>query len=178
MDTVKKDIEMSTLCQYFEQSIDVCRDYRLEAERDRDFYDGKQWTSEELSTLKDRGQIPVTVNKVAGKIDWMLGMERQLRVDPAAFSRTFKHEEAADAATQALQYVADNNSFDDVASEAAQNLMVEGIEIAIVEAKDKGDEIDIAIKQVDWDRFFYDPHRRRKDYKDARYLGFVFWTGS
>jgi len=166
---------MEKLIQYFEQSADTTRGYRQLAERDRDFYDGKQWTPEETEELTRRGQTPVTVNKVAGKIDWMLGMERQLRADPVALSRTIKHEGAANAATDALRYVADSQNFDDVSSECAESGFVEGIEIGIVEAKQKGDQIDVTVKQVKWDRFFFDPHRRRKDYRDCRYLGFVIW---
>lgn len=85
MDSV---VSLETLNQYFQNYIEHSDDNRRNAERDRDFYDGKQWTAEEAAIIKGRHQVPVVINKLAGKIDWMLGMERQQRTDPKAFPRT------------------------------------------------------------------------------------------
>lgn len=171
MDTVS----LETLIGYYESAADSSYDARTNAERDRDYYDGKQWTSEEAAELKRRGQQAVVVNKVASKIDWMLGMERKLRADPMAYPNNPSSEEAAHAATDALRYAIEDNQFDAIASDAAECLFIEGIEIASVEVKPSGDDYDVTIKPVKWDRFFYDPHSRQRDFGDARYLGVVLW---
>ena len=171
MDTVS----LETLIGYYQSSADSSYDARTNAERDRDFYDGKQWTSEEAAELKRRGQQAVVVNKVASKIDWMLGMERKLRADPRAFPNNPSSEEAAHAATDALRYAVESNQFDAIASDGAEHLFIEGIEVASVEVEPYGSEYDVCVKPVKWDRFFYDPHSRRRDFSDANYLGIVIW---
>lgn len=168
-------ISLETLIGYYESSVEQSYDARQKAERDRDFYDNKQWTHDEQQELIRRGQTPVVINKVASKVDWMLGMERQLRADPKAFPRTPVHEDAAHAVTDALRYVVDNNSFDATASIAAEQLFIEGIEVATVEVEPKGQDFEIIIKPVKWDRFFYDPHSRKHDFSDAKYMGVVIW---
>lgn len=171
MDTV----ELATLIGYYESAVDNSANARSLAERDRDFYDGKQHTAKEAAEYTRRGQNAVVVNKVASKIDWMLGMERKLRADPRAFPRNPSSEDAANAATDAIRYVTDDNQFDSVASDAAENLFIEGIEIASVEAEKRGDDVEIVIKPLRWDRFFYDPHSLQRDFSDAMFLGNVIW---
>ena len=39
----------------------------------------------------------------------------------------------------------------------------------------KGGGFKIVINHIMWDRLIYDPHARRKDFSDARYLGEVIW---
>ena len=49
-------MELQRLIRMFEDSEDATYDARERAERDRDYYDGKQYTSAELKILRDRGQ--------------------------------------------------------------------------------------------------------------------------
>jgi hypothetical protein len=44
------------LLRQFEEAFDSTQDARREAERDRDYYDGIQYTDEELETLRQRKQ--------------------------------------------------------------------------------------------------------------------------
>jgi hypothetical protein len=41
----------------------------------------------------------------------LCGLERRARTDPKAFPRTPAEDDRADAATQALRYVADDNDY-------------------------------------------------------------------
>ena len=81
-------------------------------ERDRDYVDHKQWTSNEARTLQDRGQAAVVMNRIKPKVEFMRGLESQSRTDPKAFPRTPKHEDDAEAITDALRFVADNTDLD------------------------------------------------------------------
>lgn len=169
-------ITVEQLINWFYESVSSSKDSRDKAERDRDFYDGKQWTSEEEAALKERGQAPIVINLCAPKIDFLLGMERQTRTDPKAFPRTPGHEDAANACTDALRYIVDNNEFDQISSDAFEHSIIEGIECASVEAKKTKDSIEVSIELDKFDRFFYDPHSRKRDYSDATYMGKVKWT--
>ncbi len=67
-----------------------------------DYYDGKQWTDEEVKELKKRGQPAITWNLTRQKIDYLQGMERTQRTKPRALPRTPQHEQDAFAATDSL----------------------------------------------------------------------------
>lgn len=144
---------------------------RIDARRDRDYRDHKQWTSAEVEKLSERGQAPVVINRIAPKIDYMIGVERAQRQDPKAWPRTPGDEGAAEAATDALRYIADNTGFDTVSNDCYENLLVEGIEAAIVEYIND----EISISQVPYDRLYYDPHSTKRDFSDAEYIGLAIW---
>jgi hypothetical protein len=99
------------LVKWFEAAERASLDAREESERDRDYVNGVQWTAEEIEALRKRGQPVITINKVRDKISLLTGMERKQRSDPKAWPRTPAEEERADAATQALRFVADAPSF-------------------------------------------------------------------
>lgn len=166
---------LNALVQMFEESEQSTRDARKLAERDRDYYDNKQWTSEEESALKARKQPVVTYNRIARKIDFLSGLEKQQRKDPKAFPRTPKDEDAADAATDAIRFVCDDSDWDAKRSEAWDNILIEGTGAIMVAHKDGKNGPDPEIIHIPWDRLFYDPKSSRVDFSDARYMGVVTW---
>ena len=166
-------MELKDYKDQFQDFIDATQDSRQLAERDRDYKDHKQWTSAEASILKGRGQAAVVINRIKPKHDFLLGLERQNRTDPKAFPRTPKHEKDAEAITDALRYVADNTDLDDTASSCFDDFACEGYCAVIIEVN--GSKDDPVVRQVPWDRFYYDPHSRRKDFKDAAYMGITAW---
>lgn len=167
--------DVAQLVRYFEESEDLTTSARKLAERDRDYYDNDQWTKEELDILKKRKQPALVINYIKRKVEFLRGFERRMRSDPKAFPRTPDDESSANAATDALRYVGDANDFDEIRSNVYENFLIEGFGGAdvIVEQRSTGPEI--VIKQVPWDRLFFDPHSREKDFSDAKYKGIVLW---
>ena len=165
------------LIRWFEES-EMARMDEIElSQRDRDYADGIQWTKEEMKVLKDRGQPPITINKIREKLDLLCGMERKARTDPKAYSRTPAEEDRADAATQCLRYIADDNSFSLIRSQVFDCMLVEGAGGADLGLEDDGaGSSNITITHIPWDRVWYDPHSRTLDFSDARYKGMVIWT--
>ncbi|MBA2690062.1 MAG: hypothetical protein H0U63_04600 [Burkholderiales bacterium] len=168
-------IDVADLVRMFEESEESTYEARQLSERDRDYVDNKQLTDEELSTLKKRGQPPQIDNRIKTKIDYLVGLEKQQRVDPKALPRTPLHENDADGATQALRYVADTEDFDAKRSGVWRNMLVEGsggISVSVVQNQYG---VDIKLKRIAWDRMFFDPHSSESDFTDAGYLGVVVW---
>lgn len=163
------------LLQQFRESDDTCRPARELSERDRDYYDGKQLSDEELETLRKRRQPPVISNRIAPKIDALIGHEKRMRTDPRAYPRTPKHEAESESATDAIRFVCDNNRFSQVRSGTAENLFIEGAGAAVVAVERIGEQFEVKINQVPWDRFYWDPHSRKRDFSDANYMGTVLW---
>lgn len=157
----------------FEHFLVVTNDARVAAERDRDYVDHKQWTSEEIEALEKRGQAPVVINRIKTKVNLLAGIERQQRTDPKALPRTPKHEDDANSITDAIRFVQDNADFPQTSSEAFEDKIIFGYGAAITEVDPDTDEINV--RRIESDRFYFDPHSRRLDFKDAKFMGIVVW---
>lgn len=142
-----------------------------ESQEHRRYYHAKQWTEEQVATLKKRKQPVITDNRVARKIDFLVGVEQRMRRDPKAYPRTPKHDQDADAATAAVRFVCDVNRWEKSASDVAHDGMVSncGVVWIGVEARE------VKIRQVDVSRFFYDPRSIKADFSDARFMGVHLW---
>jgi hypothetical protein len=170
-DSVDLDATLHRLVTWYENSADATYEARKKAERDRDYVDNKQWTSEEEDTLKKRKQPVITINRIKPKVDALRGLERQMRTDPKAYPRNPGDEQGAAAATDAIRYVCDCNNFSRIRSQVLEYLAVEGCAGGVVEFE-KGK---IKVRLIAWDRLYYDPHSREPDFSDARYTGIVVW---
>jgi hypothetical protein len=170
-----ESIDLGTLIDWVNESEDATTDSRATAEKCRDYYDSKQWTDSEVKALNRRKQAATVINRVKPKVDGLLGLEKTQRTTAKCFPRTPKHDKAADAATEAIRYVLQDNFYNELRSQAFENLGIEGTGGLEVVVKEKKDELKICLYHIFWDRIIYDPHSRRKDFSDARYLGQVVW---
>lgn len=164
------------MVEAFEEWASTTADSRDLAEKDRDYKNGKQWSDADANEVRKRGQAPIVVNLTAKKIDFLVGMEIRNRVDPKAVPRTISHDQDAEAITDAIRSVCDQQDFDNVASIGWEQMLIEGTEAAIVEHKVVNDnEIEICLRAVAWDRTWHDPHSRRADFDDAKHKGVSTW---
>jgi hypothetical protein len=158
----------------FEDFVDATTDMRTLAKKCRDYKDGNQYTAEERETLKKRKQPIITDNKVQDKVDTLMGLEKQYRTDPKAFPRTPKHEQAAEAATDALRYVADSCDYQRSARKpATENLIVEGWCYGEVYWDKKKRQI--CMEHIRVDRGYHDIRSLRPDFQDKEYCGYFTW---
>ncbi len=168
-------IEINTVKKNIEKFLTDTADARTASERCRDYYDNKQWTEQEAKVLQSRKQAPIVVNRIKPKVEGLIGLYNLRKNDPKAYARTQKHEESSHVITDALRYVADNTDFDNTRLDIADNFFVEGYGGAIVDVKQKGDDVEISVDHIPWDRIYFDPHSRKKDFSDARYKGIIMW---
>jgi hypothetical protein len=165
----------------FEAAENAARDNRARAERDVDYYDGKQWTEAEARQLRRRGQPVITFPLVRQKIDFLQGLERAQRTRPRALPRTPAHEDDAAAATDALAFVADDNRYEQIRSRVWKDILTAGwggVEAVAQEAafaRPGAPAMRIRLARCPWDRMFWDPHAAAEDFSDASYLGLVLW---
>lgn len=172
-------LDLAQLKTMVEQAADLTDAARDLSERDRDYYDGHQWTPAEVEALKKRKQPPTVINRIQRKIDAMVGIEQRSRTDPKAYPRNPGDEGAADVATKALVFVDDNTRFDVKKSAAFENLLIEGyggVEVIVEQVMTKqGPRMEVAINRLRWEEIFFDPHSREKDFSDASYVGTQKW---
>lgn len=87
------------------------QEFRSKCISDYGFYDGTdQWMPTDLNTLKERGQLPITVNICKGFIDNLSGVEIQSRYRTACRSDSYNEmdDRLADALTHLLFFIQEN----------------------------------------------------------------------
>jgi hypothetical protein len=109
------------------------RDDRALSARDYDYYDNNQWLEEEIEELHRRGQPVLTKNRIARKVNFILGDESEKGVDPVARPRTPQHEGDARASTDALRATEEGQDYDGSRSAAFKDAMIAGYGGHIIE---------------------------------------------
>jgi hypothetical protein len=150
---------------------DGCTDWLRESRAWRSYYDGNQWSPEELAIFRERKQPPIVYNRVARKIDAMVGHEQRLRTDPVALPRTPAHDQQAQACTDGLRFVLDQTRFDAIKSQVFEDGLIEGIGACEVCVHAE----DVTITHVDPWSLIWDPRAIKHDFSDASWMGFAKW---
>lgn len=173
---VSRDEPLARLLQWVDDSESYFQEANERARRDRDYYDGRQWSEQDAADRAALGRATLTMNRLGRKINFLIGYEMKTRTSPKALPRTPVHQQVAEVATQGLRYVADANRLDKTFSKAYKDHLIAGIEVLEVTAKQtEAGDIDPEVTWIPWDRFIYDPYSRQEDFLDARYLGLVSW---
>lgn len=154
------------------QFLDLTQDARNRSLNDIRYYHSKQYTTEELETLRARRQPDSIFNHIKVGVNGTLGVLKQGETDPRAYPRNPNDEQSADVATKVLRYIADYNGFDDLRIAVARDYLTPGTGAAVIEVD--GDNR-VTVEQIRWEEFIYDPRSRREDFKDASYLGIAKW---
>lgn len=168
------------ICEWREtvtEFLDNTQDARMLSERCRDYYDGKQWTPEQVAALKRRKQAPIVSNRIKTKLNGLLGLTSVRKGDPKAFPRNVDADSgAAEACTDALRFAADKTNLNPTFLECADNFFCEGYTgvNVVTETTPKGDT-DVIVDHIPWDRIFFDPFSRKHDFSDAGGKGFGIW---
>jgi hypothetical protein len=165
-------MELDRLKKLYREARDNTDKARKEADLAQDYYDNKQWTSEQIKALRKRKQPEIWINRIAPAVNGILGVLEQGESDPRAFPRTEDDQDAAEVATDALRYAADNCRWGRTKLAAAKTYLVTGVGAVIVEVDEKRDPIPRIIRHGE---FIYDPHSRDPDFEDARYMGVAKW---
>ena len=167
------DETLPNLRRRFMEARDLTAESRREAEIDGDYLHGYQWTPAERRALALRKQPDLVFNRVRPAVYGMLGVLRQGKTDPRCFGRNPNDDDAADVATKVLKFIAEKANFSALRMDCAEDYLSLGINACIVEGTSDGK---VPVKQIRWEEFFYDPRARRRDFKDARYLGIAKWV--
>jgi len=141
-----------------------------------EYYDGDQWTPEEMQQLRMRGQPPVVINLVGAMIDMVRSLEIQSRVDVQVVGREESDDSMASLLTALLKQVFDLAHFDYYVSKAFTDALIGGrgwIKVGV--QKDVRGKDQICVDYVPWEQVYMDPYSIKPDGSDARYVIRVKW---
>lgn len=143
---------------------------RREQDIDAAFYDGEQWTMEEIAALAARNQAPLVFNKVKLAVDWLIGTERRARLDWSVKPRGPDDTETAKAKQAWLKYVDDVNNVGWERSLAFADSLKVGVGWTEEAVTVDSDQPPVLGEHESWRNVWLDPHSRSLTLKDARYI--------
>lgn len=169
--TQTSEVALDTYKRLFTEARDLTQTARTVAQKHRRYYDGK--IDEKLKTsLRRKRQPDFTINRVRPGVEGMVGVVEKGKSDPRAWPRTPQDEAASEVATDTLRYVADINRWQQNKLKVFRNICVEGTAAAITEVDD---QLEVRIRRIRFEEFFYDPYSREPDFSDASYMGVAKW---
>ena len=162
---------------WFSDASDWDKSWRDEAKTWYNYYEGDQWTSEESSTLIDRGQAVTTYNHIAPAVDSIIGGERQNRPETKMVARGLGDDAIAQVKSSLYEYIEDNTNSDDEIDKMILDAFVTGRGWMQVFPNMKDNEFDdIYHIHIDYRDIFIDQYSKRDDMQDARYVHQAVYT--
>lgn len=149
---------------------DLQRDNRLMQMQDHDFYDGVQWSHEDMLALKERGQAPLVFNQIKPTVDWIIGTERRTRVDYRVLPREPQDADGAEIKTNLLKYVSDINRMEYARSRAFADAVKAGVGWLEIGVRSDQTDDPVFVGYEDWRNVWYDPLSVEHDLSDARFV--------
>lgn len=164
--------DLNRLKRYFTEHEQLTYEARRNSLTAIDYYDGSQFTREELAELHARGQPALVINRVKPAVNGIIGVTEKGRSDPRAWPRNPGDSDSADAATDVLRYISDFNRFKRTKQDVFRDMLIPGTGAALIGVDA---DLQVTITQVRWEEYFFDPRSRRPDFADARYKGIAKW---
>jgi hypothetical protein len=175
-DDKEQFLSVRTLRQQYLDYLISKQDEIEEQKEARHYYHSAQYSNDQIRILRLRHQPVLTWNRMARKINSIVGLVERMRSDPKALPRSPKSEQGAEIGTQTVRYVLDANQWKSIDPWCILQASIDGIAgVQLVLTKgDKGDP-DIAMPWVIGDEYFYDAKSYRLDFEDNRYEGIAKW---
>ncbi len=145
---------------------------RTRMARCESMYDSEQWDYQEAQDVEARGQNPVVYNEIKPTIDWLIGMERRVRVDFTVMAEDDGEEADEDAGvkTKLLKYLDDTNMAQFERSWAAEDAFKAGVGWLEVGLRGAQGKVPVYVGAVSWRDILWDSNSRKRDLSDARYM--------
>lgn len=141
-----------------------------------DYYDGSQWSDADRSIVEGRGQIAANLNVIRPTIDMILALEKERRLDLQIVPREDSDDLTARLLTELLKQVFDANDFDYYLSMCFRDAVLAGRgNIRLLLVKDTEGQDQVSVEYLPWHDCYLDPHHRRPDGSDARFVITLKW---
>lgn len=148
------------------------RQFLTEADDDFMFALGSQWDDKDLETLRDKGVLPITVNKIKPIIRLLRGTESQGRSDAKAFPEGGEDSIKAEIATRLLKNAMKMDECNYKISETFVDGSICGESWMEPHLDNTRSLItaDLKLRKSDYATFVWDPNAKEYDLSDGQFL--------
>ncbi len=150
-------------------------DNRKEMETDEAFYDGDQWSADELETLAARGQAPTVYNMIQTSVNWMLGTQRRSAMDYKILPRREDGAESAQRKTELFAHVRDMNHSQRSRSAAFADAVKVGLGWLETGQSDEEDGALVFDRSPSWRSILWDSLATEENLQDSRFISRTKW---
>jgi len=140
------------------------KDWEREASEDLAYYDGDQFSKEEMDELNDRGQPIIEVNKIQPKMNNLMGAHGSMPARHVAKPRNEESREAAEAITDVFGYMDYRSGYPDEEADMFQDGVLTGLGwMEAVESVDEDGQDEVLFQHEDTLNMRADPFGRGQD---------------
>lgn len=176
LDSEEHRILHGKLMGFYQRELHRQAQNRTDQAIDEDFYDGIQWSQEDMDVLKARGQMAIVYNMIATSINWLLGTERRTRTDYKILPRRKDAAKAAERKTQLFKYNADQNQSEFHRSRAFEDAVKVGVGWMECGAQNEDDGEPVYDRYESWRNMLWDSAADNRDLTDGRYIFRSKWV--
>ena len=164
--------------QWFRDAADFWQDWQEEAREDFDFVEGKQWSKSDLRNFKDKGKVPIVINKIKPIINLLSGYQKLHRYDLNFLGRTPDDVELAEVRKDVTKYICDRCHYDGEESSTFNDMVIGGLGWLFVGYKidEETGEGEAYIQRENPFSIYPDPESHKADFSDAKYIFRAKWT--
>lgn len=174
------DIDAGALYDRVNADLESVQDFfyekAIERNRNFDFYANRQWTEKELYDHERQHRHPYQFNEIQSKIDHLMGMQVQTRMDTKCIAREKGDEAIAAALSHLVKWVEQVNDFESTTTDVFMDGIVGKAGWALVrwEIEDISHGYPV-IERVPSSEMFFDLCSKRSDKRDARWMARVLY---
>lgn len=150
--------------------------WRYEADKCSDYYDGNQLDAETISKLDDKGLGPLITNLVKPTVDAVLGLEAKTRTDWNVVADDEQVVEVAEAINAKLHEAERETRADRARSDAYAGQVKAGFSAVEVSRSTNPFDYTYRVQMVHRRELYWDWRSTRYDWKDARYVVRKRWN--
>lgn len=173
---IKKEELLEQLEKWFSDSVSFDSEWRDNAEEWYNYYNGEQWSSDEVAALVERGQAVSTHNHIKPAIDAIIGGERSNRPETKMVGRTLDDQAGAEIKSSLYDYIVYNSNSDDEQDLMLKDAFITGRGWMKVTPREAKGDADLYHEYVDYRNMFLDGLSKRDDLKDCRYIHNAVFT--
>lgn len=170
----QKSLEETLDIKKLEHWLDEIRNqprWRLQADKEADYYDGKQIDAETLELMLERGQAPIIDNMIQPTINAVLGMQAKSRLDTVVKPEAGEtNTDVAEALSLKMKQESEQSRSDRAKSDAYAEQIKVGIGWLEVSRNKNPFESRYRYDNVHRREIYWDWRARKHDLSDARYL--------
>ena len=170
---------MQRFIDWFRQSVSFMNTWQNKAHESFDFVEGRQWAAGDIKKMKERGEPPITVNKIKPLINILSGYQRNNRYDIDFLPRTNDDAKLCDVRKAMTKYVMDRSSYDTEESATFINGCICGLgwfEVGYKQDEGLQGEGEAFVKSESPFNMYIDPEAKRLDYSDSKYIIRARWV--